>query len=399
MADQNDRKRRPYGGTDAGFSIPSLAGGETTFGDAGAADPIAVSRQYGRPARSLLKTSSGPTANAAAAPAPAPAPRPAAAGGAAPAARSLDPRPDFSNVQSAATPIAPGPLGRNSYVNAANQTQALTAQQQAPDLRPQRVYAPASTAPAVQGATQRALDGQRGATLAARADAADMLNPMSAGAEIMRRLENSQRSYFNRGSPSARANQAQAYMGQLAAMNAASAAGQGAANATLQAGAAGESQAAEAQARRTLEADQFNVQSQQADRELEQSARGPSSLGLIRGLDGTTSFVRNDGSVQTLRDEAGNAIQAPGEGGVTPRDLFNARNAEIQAVLQNEMMQPTDRQAAVEEINARYAAMGGGQRGAGKPADAAEFIRRARAAGRTESDAELTAFFNSKQGN
>lgn len=200
--------------------------------------------------------------------------------------------------------------------------------------RPATVSAPDSTAPQVQDTTARALDGQRRATLTARADAADILNPMSADAEIMRRLQNSQRSYFNRGSPSARAAQAAAYAGQLEARNRASSMGQDAANAMLQLGAVGEGAAAESAADRRQRADEFNVDRQQAAVDRDDFARSPARQELIRGQDGRVTYIRQDGTAATLRDEEGQPVLTPGPqpDALSLRDLLESYNAQAEAV-------------------------------------------------------------------
>jgi len=219
-----------------------------------------------------------------------------------------------------------------------------------------------SFAPQVQATTERTLQGQRGVTLDTRADAASVLNPMSADAELMRRFEISQGYGSNKGSPQARRLAGEAILGQLGARNQASAAGQQAANATLGQGAVLEAGANQSYADRRLDADKANVASQQVDNALIVDQARPNQL--VRALDGTTSVVRNDGTASTLRGEDGKAIQeaptqVPGE--VTSKDRFDARAGEIAAIQKNETMTPEERVAAIAEVDARYAVGGGEQ--------------------------------------
>lgn len=75
------------------------------------------------------------------------------------------------------------------------------------------------------GVANRARQGIRGATLAARGDAANLLNPASNEAEIMRRAQHATGSYFNKGFTGARNAQVSALLGQLEAGNEVSRAG------------------------------------------------------------------------------------------------------------------------------------------------------------------------------
>jgi len=55
---------------------------------------------------------------------------------------------------------------------------------------------------------------------------------------------------------------------------------------------------------------------------------------LVRGLDGNTTILRNDGSVGTLRDEAGNPIQTPEQtaGALTPAALLDSYTQQSRAI-------------------------------------------------------------------
>lgn len=164
-----------------------------------------------------------------------------------------------------------------------------------PDPAP--VAAAPSAAPLVQQSVRRALDTQRDLTRTTRADAADVLNPMSADAEILRRLENSQRSYFNKGSPQARRLIGEAIAGQLGARNAASAEGQREGNITAQQGVGYEAAANEAAAQRRQDADKFTTDASYRERALATEAA-------------TRRAELERPSLQT--DAAGNLLQVTG---------------------------------------------------------------------------------------
>lgn len=213
-------------------------------------------------------------------------------------------------------------LGITPSADAAAAGQA-SSPQQSPVLRaPPPVLARPTTAPAVRESTQRALDGQRRATLDTRADAASILNPMSADAEIMRRFEISQGYGSNKGSPQARKLAGEAILGQLSARNEASATGQEGANATLQQGAAGENTANESAAQRRLEADQFNVESQQTTAQRQAEQQRP--FNVVRDSTGRTSVLRNDSVLQPLRAEDGSQLITSPETTGRPVDQVTA---------------------------------------------------------------------------
>ncbi|TKR34136.1 hypothetical protein FCE95_07690 [Luteimonas gilva] len=260
------------------------------------------------------------------------------------------------------------------------------------------VFAPPSTAPQVQDVTQRTLNSARGAAIDARNDAAEILNPLSTSGELLRRLEISQGGF--KGSPSARRAMAEALTGQIGAQNAASSIGQAAANQALQQGAQAENVANETYARRRLDADQFNVGSELDRAVLDAKARRPSeAIPLIRSLDGRTSLVREDGSAETLRDEAGNPIQTIAAGGITEKDLFEARNSEIRAVQENSFRALEDRARQLREIDERpeYQRI---LRRLSKPESPAlaEFLPRARKQNPGMADAVLIEFYNKRYG-
>src|SRR5690606_14919337 len=102
-------------------------------------------------------------------------------------------RPDFSNVRTGSTPsAATSPVLRRLEPTApASMASSAAVPLEVDYTRP----APPDPAPAVRQSVRRTLDGQRDLTRTTRADAAEVLNPMSNGAEMIRRLENSQSSY------------------------------------------------------------------------------------------------------------------------------------------------------------------------------------------------------------
>jgi hypothetical protein len=280
--------------------------------------------------------------------APAAAPRPAAA--VAPAATAAlaaaplaAPPARRGRVSVGPTTEVPQPGDMNTYTGGNGVTRriepapaAAAVPPAAAQVRSQPVIAPASNAPAVQQSVVRALDASRGQTRTARADAAEILNPMSNSAELMRRLENSQGSYFYKGSPQARRLIGEAIAGQLGAQNAATMQGQRTAGDVIERGVGYEAMAGEGAARRQLDADTFNVEAGYRDRTLAAEQQRPTGA-LVRGLDGNTTMLRNDGSTTTLRDEAGNAIQTPAPaqaGALTPAALLESYTAQAEAINQ-----------------------------------------------------------------
>lgn len=254
-------------------------------------------------------------------------------------------------------------LGADAKVRAQNAGTSAVAQP-TPQRTLNPVVAAPSTADAARAATDRVIAAQRDATRTTRADATEFLDPMSAGSEVLRRLENVGISSAYKGSPGARADARQALLGQLGAQNQASDTGQNAANTALQGGAEAEFTAGENFAARRLDADRFNVEAGQAADELSARRAMPSQLGFLRGLDGATSILRNDGTTSTLRDQAGAPLRTldPAAGALTPKDLFDARTEEIAAIQKNEGMTAEERQAAIAAINGRpeYASLSAG---------------------------------------
>ncbi|TWT18528.1 hypothetical protein FQY83_14205 [Luteimonas marina] len=208
-------------------------------------------------------------------------------------------RPDFSNVTTGGpAPAVPRPTRTLDPTRSASVPFETDYTRPAPpDPASPPIIARPSAAPQVQQSVRRTLDTQRDLTRTTRADAAEMLNPMSADAEILRRLENSQRSYFNKGSPQARRLIGEAIAGQLGARSAASAEGQRGGNITAQQGVGYEAAANEAAAQRRLDADKFTADAGYRERALATEAA-------------TRRAELERPSLQT--DAAGNLLQVTG---------------------------------------------------------------------------------------
>lgn len=266
---------------------------------------------------------------------PAPAAAPAAA---------TAPRPDFGNVAAGAPSqprLTPGTLntftgsdGVTRRVDPAPPASAAAPAQQ-PALRaPAPVVAAPSTAPQVQEATARAASGIAGNTLNTRGRITSaLLNPMGNDAELLRRLENSQRSAAGRGSPQARRLLAQPYLEALGLAGKADLTGLEDGNRMLQQGAGYESAAMEGAARRQTDVATFNADDSFRRDALAAEQARPSGA-TVRGTDGRTSVLRNDGTAMTLRDEAGNPIVTPetDRGALTPAALLESYSAQAQAI-------------------------------------------------------------------
>lgn len=327
-----------------------------------------------------------PIATAAAAPAPRQA---------APAAAASVPRPSFAGVrtdQPNRVSTFSGPnlgmrtVGADGTASpAANATGGLVVRPAAEVLRAfdapaerTGVQAPASNAPAIQQSVVRALDAQRGQTRAARADAAEILNPMSHSAELMRRLENSQRSYFNKGSPQARRLIGEAYAAQLGAQNAASAQGLRSAGDTIERGLGYEAGAMEGAARRQLDADMFNTDDSYRNRALQAEIERPTlqadaqgNLLSIAGTAATPVTGADGGQVRLAR---------PAEAGqITPAALLEAYSQQARAISEGlgTPEEKAQQQAALraDPIYAGLFAQAQGNQRAAPPAAAIERLR------------------------
>lgn len=279
-------------------------------------------------------------------------------------ARPQGAKPDFSNV-STATP-GPRPLDPNTFTGSNGVTQRVAPAASAGNaaaaqpavlrtLNPTPVIARPSTAPQVQATTERTLAGQRELTRDTRAMGAEILNPMSADAELMRRLENSQRSYMHKGSPQARNLVGQAIMAQMSGRTAAAAQGQQAGNQTLQQGAGLEAGANESHARRRLDADMFNADGSYRERALQADIQRPTlqtdASGNLVSISGTsaTPVTSADGAQVRMPQPA-----VPGA--LTPKDYLDTLTSERDMLLEAVQLAgdkaPQATQQRLMEINA-----------------------------------------------
>lgn len=206
---------------------------------------------------------------------------------------------------------------------------------------------PPLTRPTPTAVAQGVAQGIRSQALTARNDAAQALNPMSAQGELLRRLENSQNSYFNKGSPSARAFAAEAILGQIRAGNAASAAGQAGATAALQQGGTGE-MAAGAQANEL--GDRSAARNQQATLTREAlDAQAPT----VTLANGQAARAGRDGVVRNLVGEDGQPVSLRAQDKtLDPNEVFKSVTAAQQAILTDPTMTPEARTAALKELDA-----------------------------------------------
>ncbi|MGL6290373.1 MAG: hypothetical protein ACRC2H_06775 [Silanimonas sp.] len=281
-----------------------------------------------------------------------------------------------------------------------NQADALAARvQSVPGAAPAPTApAPVLARPAVdpmalagQGAA-----GQRGEAAATRRDAESFLNPMSASAEAMRRLENAQGSYFNKGSPSARAFAAEAILGQLRAGNAASATRQQQIGETLQQGAAGAVDVGQQAA--TLEDARDARQTTATLRREEMDASAP----VLQLAGGTAGRVGRDGVVRTLVGEDGAPARAAQQAnGLDPTEVFKAAAAQRGDIANNPLLDPETRAAALAEFDAGplgqalAAALPSSPQGAGASRPSFDQLK---AANPNVSDAELRDYYSRTYG-
>jgi len=335
-----------------------------------------------------------------------------------------------ANAQPAATPTEPGaraasaasalpnaprlrPGDANTFTGANGVTRAvpglLSAEPAAPvrALPPAMVAAP-STAPQVAETTRGALEGARVAALQTRADAGSMVTDgFGPEAELMRRFEISQNSYQNKGRPGSRAAAAQALLGQLGAMNQASASGQQAANGLLQSGANAENLAAESFAQRRQQARQLEFANAAAQQQ--QATEGQRVLRTLNTADGRTGALRQDGSFTPITDASGQAVQevvkTDPAGRITPKDQLDYIGDQQKAVLDSLSLGEEQRVQQLAALDARAQSLfapaaapaAAAQPATGKPS-LTEFLAQARKANPTATDAQLTAFYQRKYG-
>lgn len=257
--------------------------------------------------------------------------------GGAPMATSFDrSRPAAPAAAPAPAVAGPRPGDPNTITYSDGRTVDVSGMAGTPMLT--RGQAPAAAAPQPRAANfdpvaavQPAVAGQQRVANFVRGGVSGGLKPGSAQDELMRRAQHSQDSYFNKGSPSARAAMAAAYQGQMGALTQASSQFQRDANAALGAGAAGA-------IRQGLDAQAIDGQAQlkrmdvEGDLALEQVRQD--APGTVVGDDRVIRFRR--GSTATpVMDENGQPVRAPAAqqgGALTPQDLLKAYTAEREAI-------------------------------------------------------------------
>jgi hypothetical protein len=312
------------------------------------------------------------------------------------------------NSTAAVTPAAPAvatpaPGTLNTFTGSDGRTVSVDAAPAAPAAPVAAPAAPRLTraAPAPdfdpQAQVRSSVSDLRDVARTVRSDAAGGLNPMSADAEILRRLENSQGSYFNKGRPGARAAQAQAYLGQLAARQGASAGFQAGATQAINPGATGAVQEGLADQQIAGQA-RLKRQGIQGDIALERVRQDAPST--IVGEDRVVR-LRRGGSASAVTDESGQPIRtaaSPQSGALTPKDLLKSYTAEREAI-QSSLGSADEKAAAMAALDSNplyQPLLGQGGSQAAPPLDS--FLEQARAANPGVSDDELTAYYNQTYG-
>jgi len=220
-----------------------------------------------------------------------------------------------------------------------------------------------SNAPRVQATTQRTLDGIQNATTTARQQIGAGLGGMSDQQELMRRLEISQAGF--KGSPSARAAIARAILGQMSALTDATAEGQRGSNAALKQGAGFEAAANESFSRRRLDADQFNINTQEYRNES--AVRQRRLERTLEGKDGTVHSLSQGGFLRRLNNEDGTPFRQAGtQQSVPSADSVLKSYTDRIAAIEQGMGTPEEKRAAADAINSdpMYASLRGGRNGA-----------------------------------
>lgn len=239
----------------------------------------------------------------------------------------------------------------------------LTSPAEGPSV-PTQVATMNSNAPRVQATTQRTLDGVQNAITTARQQIGAGLGGMSDQQELMRRLEISQGGF--KGSPSACAAIARAILGQMSALSDATAEGQRGANAALNQGAGSEAAANESFSRRRLDADQFNVNTQ--EHRNESAVRQRRLERTLEGSDGAVHSLSQGGLLRRLNNEDGTPFrQAATQQSVLSADSVLKSYTDRIAAIEQGMGTPEEKRAAVDAINndPLYASLrGGGRNGA-----------------------------------
>lgn len=247
-------------------------------------------------------------------------------------------------------------------------------------------------------------------------------NPMSDDAETIRRLEISQGGF--KGSPSARNAMAQAYLGQLNDSRATALAGIApTANIAGQAAGAENARALQGMEGQQRMALQELVGTQQTGIEtlrqggetgrntadnlaaIDVAKIGRNPVGAYQqAADGTLALVEG-ASAKPVTGPDGKPFNGVARDGITAKDRFTAYQERAKAIEASIMTpeQKSTQLAALQqapEFASLFAAPGGtAAQGQPKgPANAADFVKAAKASGSKLSDAELTAYYNQKYG-
>ncbi|WP_374473370.1 hypothetical protein [Arenimonas sp.] len=266
-----------------------------------------------------------------------------------------------------------------------------------PSLRRGTEPAPASAFDA-NAAVAPAVAAQRDVANLVRGNVAGGLRPGSTQDELIRRLANSQGSYFNKGRPSARAAEAAALTGQMAALTGAESQFQRGAGDAINAGAVGavrhglEAQEAAARSR-------FQRQTQDGQRELLELAQSEGRE--VVGSDGTLLLRRGE-QATPVTDPTGKPIRMPlpeDNGRLTPKDLLEAYTAERETIA-GSLASPEEKAAALAGLDANplYRPLLG-QDGGGRPSPSLDaFLEAARKQNPRKSEAELAAYYRATYG-
>lgn len=257
----------------------------------------------------------------------------------------------------------------------------------------------------VQGTASRAADNMNANAGAARAAiSGDMLNPTGDTSEIMRRMYIDSR--MAAGSPSTRRAIQQAYLGQLGALNGATAEGLQASNAALGRGAQDAATAAEGASARDLAAQQTNAQMQSAaqDRDvgLEQVriARRPE---ITTAADGTMGVVQQNGTFQpvTQNGQPVRAALPPRQTGeLTDGERLKSYTDRYNAIVGDINGSPEEKQAKLADLEADplYASLRGQRAAPAAQPTWDQFLADARSKNSKMSDQQLRSYFDKNYG-
>ncbi|MFC3549566.1 hypothetical protein ACFOLC_00890 [Lysobacter cavernae] len=155
-------------------------------------------------------------------------------------------------------------------------------------------------------------------------------------------------------------------------------------------------QTAEAVVQRQLTADQANQDAR--SRSQEQTSKGRQVTRTLTARDGSTHLLRNDGTVMPVQTVDGQPFreQLPPDGQVTPALRFNALNQQLQAISENVLLKPEEREAMAEPIREQVAALIV-QAPQGRPS-LTQFLAAARQKGSRMTAQDLTDYYNKTYG-